>query len=211
MKCNRHTKLRIDSWCKRLCQIIDNECWKKNRNLHAIYLLNMIINNIYEDPYNKFPSSAPIPFLSRPLVKSKLTKKFWKTTQNIFETTLKEDFIHFDNKKLKEAFTDEKNKGNIINDINEYQLKNSSNNKYLDMYKDDALDNDNLDIDLKNNKISELDEKKLLFEKCKALKLKNDNLDKIIIQQEEENTTLINRINELEKILKTQIKLNDIK
>ena len=208
MKCNRHTKLRIDSWCKRLCQIIDNECQKKNRNLHAIYLLNMIINNIFEDPYNKFPSSAPIPLLSRPLVKSKLTKKFWKTTQNIFETTLKEDFIHFDNKKLKEAFTDEKNKSNIIN---EYQLKNSNNNKYLDMYKDDALDNDNLEIDLKNNKISELDEKKILFEKCKALKLNNDNLDKIIIQQEEENTTLVNRINELEKILKTQIKLNDIK
>ena len=211
MKCNRHTKLRIDSWCKRLCQIIDNECWKKNRNLHAIYLLNMIINNIYEDPYNKFPSSAPIPLLSRPLVKSKLTQKFWKTTQNIFESTLKEDFIHFDNKNLKEAFTDEKNKNNIINDINENKLKNSSNNKYLEMYKDDALNNDNLEINLNNNKISELDEKKLLFEKCKALKLKNDNLDKIIIQQEEENTTLINRINELEKILKTQIKLNDIK
>ena len=79
------------------------------------------------------------------------------------------------------------------------------------MYKDDALDNDHLENDLSNNKISELDEKRILFEKCKALKLKNDNLDKIIIQQEEENTTLINRINELEKILKTQIKLNDIK
>ena len=209
MKCNRHTKLRIDSWCKRLCQIIDNECWKKNRNLHAIYLLNMIINNIYEDPYNKFPSSAPIPLLSRPLVKSKLTKKFWKATQNIFEATIKGDFIHFDNKKLKEAFIDEKNNNIIINDINEKKIKNS-NNKYLDMYKDEALDN-HLENDLSNNKISELDEKRILFEKCKALKLKNDNLDKIIIQQEEENTTLINRINELEKILKTQIKLNDIK
>ena len=211
MKCNRHAKLRIDSWCKRLCQIIDNECWKKNRNLHAIYLLNMIINNIYEDPYNKFPSSAPLPLLSRPLVKSKLTNKFWKATQNIFEATIKGDFIHFDNKKLKEAFIDEKNNNIIINDINEKKIKNSSNNKYLDMYKDDALDNDHLENDLNNNKISELDEKRILFEKCKALKLKNDNLDKIIIQQEEENTTLINRINELEKILKTQIKLNDIK
>ena len=59
----------------------------------------MIINNQFEDPYNKFPPNGPIPFLSQPLVKSKLSNKFWKITKNIFAITSKEGFIKSDKTK----------------------------------------------------------------------------------------------------------------
>ena len=41
----------------------------------------MIINNRFEEPYNKFPQDGPIPLLSKPIVISKLSKKFWLYTQ----------------------------------------------------------------------------------------------------------------------------------
>ena len=43
---DKHKKIRIESWCKKFCVITTNKEWKKNRNLNAIYLLNMMINQI---------------------------------------------------------------------------------------------------------------------------------------------------------------------
>ena len=50
---DKHTKIRIQSWCKKFCQIISNTNWKRNRNLHALSLLDMILNEKFEEPYNK--------------------------------------------------------------------------------------------------------------------------------------------------------------
>ena len=41
----------------------------------------MILNNRYEEPYNKFPADGPLPLLSKPIVISKLSKKFWLFSQ----------------------------------------------------------------------------------------------------------------------------------
>ena len=122
--CDKHTKIRITSWCKRLCQITENLYWKKNRNLHAIFLLNMIINKKFESPYNKFPPQDSLPILSRPLVNSTLTDKFWKTTRYIFEKTLKEDF------------TDKKN-------LNTCEHKNKNNTKDKNIKSDELTNNNN--------------------------------------------------------------------
>ena len=169
----------------------------------------MIINNRYDDPYNKFPTSEPIPLLSRPLVKSALTEKFWKITQNIFEATLKKDFDNLNNKKTKSNFN-RQIKGNNINneDINfTFKNNNNKNNKYLNMYKDDNFGDS--DYEKENIKLNEENEKKKYIEKCKLLKLKNENFDKIIYKQEEENKKLIKRIEELEKILNSQMNINN--
>ena len=83
---NKHTRLRIESWCKKFCQIINNLDWKKNRNLHAICLLDMLINKRVEEPYSRLPPEGPLPILSKTLIKSKLSPKFWKQTKNIYET-----------------------------------------------------------------------------------------------------------------------------
>ena len=71
---NKYTKIRIESWCKKLCQIINNINWKKTRNLYAIYLLDMIINDRYEEPFTKFAPEGNLPYLSRAITKSKLYK-----------------------------------------------------------------------------------------------------------------------------------------
>lgn len=79
----KHDKLRIKSWCKKLCQITNNTEWKKNRNLHAIALLDSILNERFEDPYNKFAPDGPIKIINKTLVKSKLSQKFLKNTSNL--------------------------------------------------------------------------------------------------------------------------------
>ena len=72
---DKHTKIRIQTWCKKFCQIISNINWKKNRNLHALNLLDMILNDHFEEPYDKFPPEGPLPYLSLAVVKSKLSPK----------------------------------------------------------------------------------------------------------------------------------------
>ena len=161
---------------------------EKNRNLHAISLLNMIINNKIEEPYNKFPPTDYIPSISQPLVNSKLTNKFWKIAKNIFETAFKEDSIESNNKKSKKIIFN-KNINPIINiKKNNYQKKIINNNNIN--YKEN-----------KNNNINEEDEKRKYIEICKSLKLKNDKYDEIILKQEEENESLVKKVEDLESII----------
>ena len=83
VKINRHDQLRVKSWCKKLCQITNNVEWKKNRNLHAICILDNIINERFEDPYNKFAPESPVPIINKTVVKAKLSQKFLKSTINL--------------------------------------------------------------------------------------------------------------------------------
>ena len=136
----------------------------------------MIINCKYEDPYDKFPPIGSIPFLSQSLVKSKLSKKFWNITKNIFELSFKEL------------------KSDDIKDIKSNNPININNNNDYD---DKQINN--------NNNNNEEDEKRIYIEKLKKLKQKNENLGKIISQQEEENKILIKKAEELENILKTKM------
>ncbi len=55
--------------------VTDNDDWKKNRNLHAILILDMVLNNKIVEPYNKFPGGNELPLLSKINVKIKLTDK----------------------------------------------------------------------------------------------------------------------------------------
>ena len=83
---DKHAKIRIRAWCKKLCQITTNIIWKKNRNLHALSLLDMILNGRFEEPYNKFPPDGPLPFLSLPEVKSRLSNKILSYANFVFDS-----------------------------------------------------------------------------------------------------------------------------
>jgi len=83
---DKHTKIRIQTWCKKFCQIISNINWKKNRNLHALNLLDMILNDHFEEPYDKFPPEGPLPYLSLAVVKSKLSPKILNYAKFVFNT-----------------------------------------------------------------------------------------------------------------------------
>ena len=83
---DKHAKIRIRAWCKKLCQLTTNIIWKKNRNLHALSLLDMILNGRFEEPYNKFPPDGPLPFLSLPEVKSRLSNKILSYAKLVFDS-----------------------------------------------------------------------------------------------------------------------------
>ena len=107
---DKHSKIRIQTWCKKFCQITNNINWKKNRNLHALNLLDMILNDHFEEPYNKFPPEGPLPFLSVSVVKSKLSPKILNYSKLVFNSNTFEksdprggggDKIFSPNKKMK--------------------------------------------------------------------------------------------------------------
>ena len=45
----------------------------------------MLLNNKIESPYNKFAQEGPVPIISKSLVKSKLSNKFYEMTSNQFK------------------------------------------------------------------------------------------------------------------------------
>jgi hypothetical protein len=44
----------------------------------------MILNNIFESPYNKFAPEGAVPIISKSLVKARLSPKFYEITSNEF-------------------------------------------------------------------------------------------------------------------------------
>jgi len=72
--------------------------WKRNRNLHTIALLDNVINNKFDDPYNKLAQDSPIPLISKTKVKSKLSKNFEQIIVfNIESKTKFENFVKYVN------------------------------------------------------------------------------------------------------------------
>ena len=66
---DKHIKIGVKSWCKKFCQITNNIEWKKNRNLHAICLLDMIINGHYEEHMLNLRPKDPCHFCQNILLK----------------------------------------------------------------------------------------------------------------------------------------------
>jgi len=129
-KLDKHDKLRIESWCKKLCQVTNNIEWKKNRNLHAISLLDMILNNRFEEPYNKFAPEGPIPVLSKTLVKSRLSTKFWKATQKIYDQINNANRENFDDEIYQQQMQ-QQNFNQNVNNMNNMNM--NMNNMNMNM------------------------------------------------------------------------------
>ena len=158
---DKHTRLRIESWCKKLCQVTNNYEWRKNRNLHAICLLDMILNNRFEEPYNKFPGDGPIPLLSKPIVKSKLSKKFWLYSQ------------YLESQNLINSEDELSSSDNYNNNVNEIE-ENDNNLNYM---------NDNMNINKNNYKVN------YRRPKTSEIKVKNKNMNRIRINNNENRIT----------------------
>ena len=125
-KLNKHDKLRIKNWCKKLCQVTNNVEWKKNRNLHAICILDSILNEHFEEPYNKFPPEGSVPILNKSLVKSKLSKKFFEETIKMQSEERQDQQIDEENKNIKYN----NNANNNINRSNKQKYKIQNNNNF---------------------------------------------------------------------------------
>jgi len=68
----KHERIRIEQWCKKLCQVSVNDIWKQNRNLYALLLLGSITEGALQEPFNKMPPEDYLPSLNKQIVKGKL-------------------------------------------------------------------------------------------------------------------------------------------
>lgn len=72
---SKRDQICIYSWIKKFTEVTSNIEWKKNRNLHCIYLFDMILNEKLRDPYNKQAKNEILPKIDKALVLSRLSKK----------------------------------------------------------------------------------------------------------------------------------------
>ena len=120
---DKHSKIRVESWCKKFCQITNNVEWKKNRNLHTISLLDMILNEHYEEPYTKFPPEGPLPILPKFLVKSRLSQKFLDFSESITNQEKQNaENEKTSNQNNKKKYNNKNNFKNLINKCNNPEL-----------------------------------------------------------------------------------------
>jgi exonuclease VII large subunit len=167
----------------------------------------MIINKHFEEPYNKFAPEGPIPVLSKTIVKSRLSNKFWKNTQKIYDEVNNPD---------------QENLNYDINKINNLNLNNALNNNTNDEYEKQ----NQIKEDLKKNKqnklksgqknlninYAEINEKlKNEIEEMKNIisNLQNElsKKDMIIENQNNEKIKLTKRVEELESVLSQYLEI----
>ena len=162
----------------------------------------MIINNRFEEPYNKFPKDGPLPLLSKPIVISKLSIKFWLYTQY-----LRNQNILKNNEKFLDEGKNTNNNNNEENNLTEaINLKSENINfeknrnlikrpKSNINYGNNKNRKNNIDFN-KENDINELN--KIIF----RLQNELNKQDFIINSQRNEKMKLAKRIHELEIVLK---------
>ena len=190
---NKHTKLRVESWCKKFCQITANIEWKKNRNLHIICLLDMIINNHYEDPYNKFAPDGPLPKIQIHIAKSRLSEKFWNLTKIIFQKS--------------PPYNYQKNYINDINiDSNNNKIKNERNSKGIHSYR--YMKENKINKNHFCEMICKCENPELLKKIIEKLENRINKANDVIIQQEKERKQLLTKIQELESLIKPYLNNN---
>ena len=162
---NKYDKLRIKNWCKKLCQVTNNIEWKKNRNLHAICILDSILNEHFEEPYNKFPPEGSVPILNKSLVKSKLSKKFFEETikmQNEYQNEKEEQYEQQNNIENKNLNNYNNNNNNNINTINKntkfrYQNNSINENKDFNVQNSTLINKQQKEIERLNQLLKEKD------------------------------------------------------
>ena len=176
---NKYDKLRIKNWCKKLCQVTNNVEWKKNRNLHAICILDSILNEHFEEPYNKFPPEGSVPILNKALVKSKLSKKFFEEAFKMQNEEQQQGQIDNNENMNNQKF--ENNKNNNIQNQNFYNFNNANKN----------INNIN-----NNNKISEGNEE-IINEQKKEI----ERLNTLLQQKDLEIGNLINEKNKMKEYI----------
>ena len=170
----------------------------------------MILNNRFEEPYNKFPNDGPLPLLSKPIIKSKLSKKFWLYSQYLESQNCinnEDEFSSIDNNFNKNSIEKENNNYINKNDINienrtNYKMNNkrpiSSGVKSNNLKRNKINSEKNKNINLKND----IDEINKLNDIIYNLQSELNRQDFIINNQINEKMKLKKRISELEQIIK---------
>ena len=79
--------------------------------------MDMILNNRFEEPYSRFAPESSLPLLSKTLVKSRLSNKFWKCTEKIYDDTNMNKTKQLQNEDHKTQSAKKQNESESENDI----------------------------------------------------------------------------------------------
>lgn len=159
--------------------------------------MDMILNNRFEEPYSKFAPEGSIPILSKTLVKSRLSPKFWKCTEKIYEEVSKKK----NNSNVEEDYKNYKGRpeDQEVDINNNYNIPNNENNINVNNQRLRAK------APLKGSNNYSMSQGENDIDKLKNLitKLQNEiaQKDTIIQNQKEEKIRLNKRVDELEKML----------
>lgn len=52
---NKHEKIKVQGWLKKLEMRVDNVVWKQNRNFYCQVLNEMLLTRCIMEPFNKVP------------------------------------------------------------------------------------------------------------------------------------------------------------
>ena len=125
---------------------------EKNRNLHAICILDSVLNEHFEYPYNKFPPEGSVPILNKALVKSQLSKKFFIEASKI------------QNEEQNESNNNNDNTSNLNNDIKNvinnqnYNANNeNNNNNVINEGNEEIINEQRKEIERLNNLLKQKD------------------------------------------------------
>ena len=187
---NKYDKLRIKNWCKKLCQITKNIEWKKNRNLHAICILDSILNEHFEEPYNKFPPEGNVPILNKSLVKSRLSKKFFEESIKIQNEEQLKQII-----EENQNYNSGNNSINIDSNIDSNNISSNHNNNKLRFKNNNEFNNtkknDDQSVEIINKQQKEINRLN------DVLKQKDLEIDTLI----REKGQMLKHIQELEQMI----------
>ena len=176
----------------------------------------MILNNYYEEPYNKFAPEGPLPILSKTLVKSKLSPKFWKSTQKIYDEITKTNNVkqQYNNEKEYQPQREYVDEQVQVQDYNTPQQQyNFNEHEMVEVSSKGKRPLSGGKLRAKPNQYNVNEQEYLVqqapmeneIERLKntIVRLQNDISQKdIVIQnQKEEKMKLIKRMDELEKML----------
>ena len=79
---SKHDKIRIEQWTRKLCQVTNNREWKRNRNLYATWLLDMVLNKHLEKPFTKVPPEGnQLDTLQPSEIRARLSSKVFQLLQ----------------------------------------------------------------------------------------------------------------------------------
>lgn len=81
---NRHQKIRVDQWKKKLLENTKNKEFKKNRNNYAKLMKEMVFNKNLGFPFNQSPNEGYLPILNPFLIpKSHKIEKIWNSRSDL--------------------------------------------------------------------------------------------------------------------------------
>ncbi len=162
----------------------------------------MILNNRFEEPYNKYPADGPLPLLSKPIVISKLSKKFWLYSEYLRnEEILSQEPSLEENDNIYENFEEKNNERKIpLNNNNDIQIKEDPKIRPKSNYAYDGIYGKRKKNAKKSNRNS-IQEINKLNDIILKLQSELNKQDFIINSQINEKMKLAKRIHELEQVM----------